>query len=226
MESFTATTATTNTGTSTTLTLKNGVNVDMTLAELAAATDGYIIKTDTAVTTGATIVGSRGADTITGSKFADTITGGEGADTITGGAGNDTIILTESVSAKDVVILGSVTAAGIDTIVGFNAGTNVIGGQVDTIKTSAAANTAALALTDKGTLDKATYATLDLAIATFATGGANATTALNAYTFKYDSKDYLLIDNGTAGYDAATDSVVEITGLVGTLVVTDIFNAS
>ena len=49
---------------------------------------------------------------------------------------------------------------------------------------------------------------------------------MNAYTFKYDSKDYLLIDNGTDGYLAGTDSVVEITGLVGTLDVSDILNAT
>ena len=232
VESFTATAATTNavvsaadSSTGTTLTLKDGVNVDMTLATLAGSANGYTIKTDAAVTTGATIVGSRGDDTITGSKFADTITGGEGQDTITAGAGADTIILTESVSAIDTVVLGTVTAAGIDTIVGFNAGTGIVGGQVDTIKTSATANTSALVLSDKGTLATTTYANLDAALASFATTGANATTALNAYTFKYDSKDYLLIDNGTAGYDAATDSVVEITGLVGILDATDILNA-
>ena len=35
----------------------------------------------------------------------------------------------------------------------------------------------------------------------------------------------MLIDNGTDGYDAATDSVVEIVGLVGTLDAADILNA-
>ena len=223
-EDWTATAASTNAAKTedTILNLKDGVDINMTLATFAAATNGYTIKTDAAVTQGATIVGSGAADIITGSTFADTITGGEGADTITGGAGNDTIILTENISAKDVVILGSVTAAGIDTIVGFNAGGTGAGTEVDTIKTSAAA-----ALAGKGTLDKATYATLDAAIASFAAGGANATAATkSAYTFKYDSKDYLLIDNdGVAGYLAATDSVVEITGLVGTLDVTDILIA-
>ena len=130
------------------------------------------------------------------------------------GSNDDTFKVTTGASEALEITSG----AGNDTIVGFTA-------EKDKIKTSNTAGTDAEGFLNKGTLDKATYATLDLAIASFAAGGANATTALNAYQFKYDSKDYLLIDNGTDGYDAATDSVVEIVGLVGTLDAADILNA-
>ena len=140
VEDFTATAATSNTSTKTTLTLADGVDVDMTLATIAAATDGYIINTDATlnvITVAATIVGSRGADTITTSKYDDTITGGENADIITGGLGADTINLTESVSTVDNVVFTAQTEGsaigvaagsftGFDTITGFTVGTDAI----------------------------------------------------------------------------------------------------
>lgn len=70
-----------------------------------------------------TIDGGAGDDTIVGNGGADVLTGGEGADTITGGTGNDTIVLTETTSAVDTVVLAT---ASIDTITGFKSGTDKI----------------------------------------------------------------------------------------------------
>jgi len=108
------------------------------------------------ITTGAggdTITGSRGADNITSNDGADSVLGGagndtltvgNGADTVSGGAGNDSVVLTESVSSADVILISSDVEAetsdsgfdeaesgvidrGQDTITSFTAG-------VDTIK--------------------------------------------------------------------------------------------
>jgi Ca2+-binding RTX toxin-like protein len=108
------------------------------------------------ITTGAgadTITGSPGADTITTVAGNDTITGGagndsitsgNGADTVTPGTGTDSVILTESVSSADIVIINTdpetategdsefVTASGEgnntgeDTITTFTAGVDTI----------------------------------------------------------------------------------------------------
>lgn len=150
------------------------------------------------------VTGSAGVDIITGTSIADTFTGGAGKDILTGGAGADTFVV------------GNVTTDGIDHITDF------VGG-VDKIHTSATATKAAVGLVDKGAL---TGADLDTVLGTFATNGTNVTVEKTAYTFTYDGHSYLLVDNATAGYDAGTDSVIDITGMTGTLVAGDIFNAA
>ncbi len=222
---FTATAASMQSSTGTiadvVLTLNDGINIDMTLATITGAL-GYTISTIGTATVGSTIVGSRSADTITGSKFADTITGGEGADTITAGKGADTIILTESVSAIDTVIVTAQKIAdGLDTIVDFRGG-------VDVLKTGITPATAAFTDMTSTTLSTTSYATLALA----AQGAVNAAqtvlagnyaTAGDAITFVYDSKTYLLVNAGTdSTFDDGSDVMVELVGLDGTLAITDI----
>ena len=88
------------------------------------------------------ITGTTAANTITGGDFADTLTGGEGTDTLNGGAGSDSIVLTETTSVADTVVINSVVGTsegsgrttvtgnandtGDDTITGFNLGTDII----------------------------------------------------------------------------------------------------
>lgn len=144
--------------------------------------------------------------TIIGGAAADKITGGSGADVLTGNGASDTFVVT------------NVTAGKIDKITDFEAGSDKIA--TGTNKTKAAVN-----YTDKGEFSVSAYATLDDILATFATGKANATVEKEAYSFVYDNKTYVLIDNGTTGYDKATDSVVEITGYTGTSTAADFLNA-
>ncbi len=143
--------------------------------------------------------------TIIGGAAADKITGGSGADVLTGNGASDTFVVT------------NVTAGKIDKITDFEAGSDKI---ATGAKTKAAVN-----YTDKGEFAVSAYATLDDVLATFATGKANATIEKEAYSFVYDNKTYVLIDNGTTWYDKATDSVVEITGYTGTLTAADFLNA-
>lgn len=143
-----------------------------------------------------------------------TIIGGAAADKITGGSGADVLTVN---GASDTFVVTNVTAGKIDKITDFEAGSDKIA--TGTNKTKAAVN-----YTDKGEFAVSAYATLDDVLATFATGKANATVAKEAYSFVYDNKTYVLIDNGGAGYDGATDSVVEITGYTGTLTAADFLN--
>lgn len=172
--------------------------------------------TDLKFALSATVTGSKvdasaftGKLDITGSSKADVIIGGSGDDTITGGAGNDTLT---GGAGKDTFKIDNVTAAGIDTITDFAAGTDKI------------QFVAATAITDKGTLSSVTFADFDAALASFASGGANATTATagGVYVFTYGTDKYALIEDGSnAGYLAGEDAVVKITGHTGTLALTD-----
>jgi Ca2+-binding RTX toxin-like protein len=178
-----------------------------TLAFIARSGNAFDTGTDTVtINAGAT------SSTIVGTSIVDVIVGGAGADAITGGGGADTLTLSGGI---DTVTVGTVTAGGIDII------TDLVGG-TDVIKTGAFA-TAALALTAVGAVAGADLAT---ALGTFAAGQANATVALNAYTFTHGGNTYLVIDNGTTGYAAGTDSVIQITGVTGTLAAAGIFNAT
>jgi len=89
-----------------------------------------------------TIVGGAGTDGINGGTGNDTLTGGEGTDTITGAAGSDSIILTETQSVADIVVINAVEGTssdsgrttvtgdnndtGADTVTGFAFGTDTI----------------------------------------------------------------------------------------------------
>lgn len=142
-----------------------------------------------------------------------TIIGGAAADKITGGSGADVLTVN---GASDTFVVTNVTAGKIDKITDFEAGSDKIA--------TGAKTKAAVKYTDKGEFAVSAYATLDDVLATFATGKANVTAEKEAYSFVYDNKTYVLIDNGTGGYDKDTDSVVEITGYTGTLTAADFLN--
>ena len=87
------------------------------------------------------ITAGAGADTITGGAGNDTIRAGNGADTVDAGAGVDSILLSESVSAADVIQVSAVVGTsdsneveassgfidnGEDTITTFTAGVDTI----------------------------------------------------------------------------------------------------
>lgn len=199
----------------------------MTLATLAGPTHGYTIKTDAAVTTGATIVGSRGVDFITGSKFADTITGGEGADTITAGAGNDTINLLESVSAVDTIrintIAESTTSANVKTISNFVSGVDKINFaqgalSLTGVTTDGTSAVSAMSAAVANTTTVNSIADVYTALATYTTLKASAAdgsaTIAQAYTFANGTAagTYVVVNDATAGFQAATDVVIHLTG--------------
>ncbi|MFN8723758.1 MAG: beta strand repeat-containing protein [Rhodospirillales bacterium] len=144
------------------------------------------------------LVGGSGNDVLFGLAAADTVSGGAGNDFISGGAGADTLTGGDGVDTFEVTTDGTTT---IDTITDLVLGTDLIvvtaaptAGVVTSVH-AAAGGTLALAAADAGT-----------AI------GAN-----KAGIFTYSGSSYLLINDGTAGTIAATDTVIKINGYTGTL---------
>ena len=145
-----------------------------------------------------TISGGDGADSLLGGTGADSITGGEGADSITGGTGNDTIVLTETTSAIDKVILATAATNGVDTITGFAVG-------VDTITFQTADTTV---VTTAGTAVFATGAATLVTSATYVANAIGSTTTSDVLELTG-----LTSANGDLG--AATDGT-ELFKLLGT----------
>jgi hypothetical protein len=154
------------------------------------------------------INGTAAADTADFSKltFDGTIADALTDTTITMGAGNDTVTLS---AAEDTVVLNDVTAAGIDTVIGFDADDDIL--------------STGLALAADGDIIDATgddYDTgnVDLvaAVTALAIAEGDATDAAEkAIVFNYGGDQYVLITDTTDGdaYDAALDVVVKLNGV-------------
>ncbi|TWI87412.1 uncharacterized protein DUF4214 [Roseibium hamelinense] len=143
------------------------------------------------------ITGNAGNDTLQAGASEDILSGGAGNDVIDGGAGNDTMTGGDGTDNFVVDVNGLTT---VDVITDMVLGT-------DNFVVNAAPGSVT------GTVTAATGASL-------AAAAANAGTTIGANTagiFTYDGSSYLLINDGTAGTIAATDTIVNITGYTGTL---------
>jgi len=166
-----------------------------------------------------TVTGGSGADTIDISAYTtlattlgggagnDTITGGAAADSISGGAGNDTISVTEAtgVTAVDTISFAAAASNGVDTISGFETGSDVLRLEADdTTMTTAAGNAAAVVLKNGAAL-LALGATFD------ATGLVNpaADDVVELLGLNYD--------NGNLGATGVTDGteLLKLMGVTG-----------
>ncbi len=156
--------------------------------------------------------GGRGDDTVYGGAGSDTLRGGDGNDFLVGELGNDILY---GGAGSDKFVVFTVDSGGVDYIADLSEQDE------DVIVTIPSATEAALGL-HAIDLSGGIYSDLDAVLATFALNGDNQTTALHAYTFSFDGKDYLLIDNGTDGLEG-NDTLVEITG-AGTLTAQMIIN--
>ena len=140
-----------------------------------------------------TLTGTSANDFLVGGANNDVLTGACGKDTLTGGLGNDKFVyqnLTDSLLAN------------FDVITDFNATTGN-----DLFR----ASTARAGFVDVGTVN-----TLDTAgIGAKLTAAAFASNF--ATQFSFGQKTFIAINDATAGFNASTDSIIEITGLIGTL---------
>jgi Ca2+-binding RTX toxin-like protein len=211
-----------------TIQLLAGHSYSLTFASTAdaAVLDGSALGAGDAMTvdasaltgTGMDLIGGAGNDVLVGGTLSDhfdlshggtdTITGGGGADTIAAAtAGNDTFVYTA---------VGNSTSAVYDTISNVDFGSDLF--KVSTIGAVAGIDTAVTT----GALSTATFDT-NLA----ADIGAGQLAAHHAVLFTADSgtlagHTFLIVDeNGTVGYQAGADLVIEVTGAAGTLTTSD-----
>jgi hypothetical protein len=144
-----------------------------------------------------------GDDVLKGGAGDDDFTAGAGADTLTGGAGADRIDVGDGADTIAIGAAGHSTGAGRDTVVNFS-------GKKDVFDLSAAI-TAVDADVSAGALSEASF-DADIAAAV----GAGQMGAGHAVLFSPDAGDlagrvFLIADrNGTAGYQAGADYVVEL----------------
>lgn len=160
-----------------------------------------------ATTTFTTAVLSGSAnDTITGNASVNTLIGNSGNNRITGGGGGDT--LTGQIGADTFAYgaNGESLLASFDKITDFEIGTD----SIDAARTSGALGAS------KGTVSALTAAGIS-AVLTNTTFSA----ATNAAWFTFGSgatqRTFLALNNGTRGFSASTDAIIEMTGFSGSM---------
>lgn len=187
-----------------------------------------------------TLTGGTGNDTIVGGSAVDTIVVGAGTtgNTITGAGGADLIDLTGS-TGSDVIrydtIATSANASGtqVDTITGFKAGVDKINFAqgalsltgVTTDGTGDAVATMAAVVSNATSV--ATLADVYTALAAYTTltasAAAGTATVAQVYSFANGAAagTYLVVNDATAGFQAATDVVIKLVGLEGNISAAD-----
>jgi Ca2+-binding RTX toxin-like protein len=143
------------------------------------------------------LTGTSGNDTLIGGANNDVLTGLGGKDRLTGGLGGDRFVyqtLTDSLLAN------------FDEITDFNANAN---------------NDLFLVTTERSAFTNVeVVATLDntgiIAKLTTANFGANS-----AAQFTFGTRSFVAINDATAGFSETTDAIIEVTGLTGTLGLTN-----
>ena len=143
------------------------------------------------------LVGTSGNDTLIGGAKNDVLKGLGGKDILTGGLGSDRF---------DYTTLTDSLLANFDVITDFNAN---------------ASNDLLLVTTARSVFTNVgTVATLDntgiIAKLNTTNFGINA-----AAQFTFGSRNFVAINNGTAGFSQTTDAIIEVTGLTGTLGLTN-----
>ena len=149
-----------------------------------------------------TLNGGAGNDTLNGGANNDILFGGAGNDILTGGLQKDTLTGGLGVDRFDYRVLTDSLLSDFDVVSDFNATSGNDLFLVTTART--------------GFFDVGSVATLDTAgVAAKLT--AAAFTVNSAAQFTFGSRTFVAINNATAGFSATTDAIIEVTGLTGTL---------
>jgi Ca2+-binding RTX toxin-like protein len=201
--------------------------VDMNTPGYDFLTGGGLIRADAAIaslpingtpgndnltgTANADIInGLAGNDTLSGLAGNDRLNGGAGKDTLTGGVGADTFIFQfgqSPVSLSDIIMGFAIGSDKIDLLTQGGAAMNAPGGF------SRAANNTATTLP---TVVTQVFTDANGALAGNQALGINRA-ALVVATNAAIAGTYLVINDGTAGFQAGNDLVVKLTGYTGTL---------
>ncbi|MFN6185199.1 MAG: ELWxxDGT repeat protein [Microcystis sp.] len=152
--------------------------------------------------------GAAGTDTLIGGAGNDTLNGAAGIDTLTGGTGTDIFIFQFSQS----------TSAALDRVTDFAIGTD----KIDLLSQAGGAINAPLAFTRAANSTTTNINTIVTNVFTDANGATAGNQALGTNSAALvrvanATTTYLIINNGTAGFQSANDLVINLTGLTGTL---------
>ena len=163
--------------------------------------------------------GGAGNDTIIGGGGNDTIIGGVGADQLTGGAGNDTFVFASAADTRGTFVAADTTTANIDRITDFAGNGNLAG---DTIAVAAAgfgpAAGSPVSVTAFTVANANNYNDLAGALAGIqASTGVLLSVADITVSAGSLAGRYVVINDGAAGYTAATDAIIGLTGVTGAL---------
>ncbi|HXL99045.1 MAG TPA: DUF4347 domain-containing protein, partial [Rhizomicrobium sp.] len=140
-------------------------------------------------------------DTIAAGDGTNTIKGGGGADSLTGGSGADTFVYSAAADS---------TGASYDTVHGFDASADFF----DTTITVGAIDTTVAA----GRLSTANFDTNLAAAVGSGQLGSHDAVLFTPTIGNLAGHTFLVVDiNGTAGYQAGQDLVIDVTGMAGTL---------
>ncbi|CCI12080.1 conserved hypothetical protein [Microcystis aeruginosa PCC 9806] len=150
--------------------------------------------------------GAAGTDTLIGGAGNDTLNGAAGIDTLTGGVGTDIFIFQFSQS----------TSAALDQVTDFAIGDD----KIDLLSQAGAAINAPVAFTRAANSTTTNINTIVTNVFTDANGATagNQALGINSAVLVRDnsSSTYLIINDGTAGFQSANDLVINLTGLTGT----------
>ena len=143
------------------------------------------------------ITGNASANTLIGNSGSNRITGGGGADTLTGGAGADTFVYGANSDSL---------RASFDRITDFVIGTD----SIDAFRASGALGAS------KGNVTALTAAGISAVL-----NNTRFSAATNAAWFTFGSgasqRTFLALNDGTRGFSASTDAIIEMTGFSGNM---------
>ncbi|MFN6222184.1 MAG: bluetail domain-containing putative surface protein, partial [Dolichospermum sp.] len=167
---------------------------------ITAANVENLTLTGTAAING---TGSTGNNVITGNGANNTLDGGAGNDILTGGLGKDTLTGGLGVDRFDYRTLANSALSIFDVITDFNATTG---------------NDLFLVTTARSGFNNVTTPVATLDATGIAARLTNTVFAANfAAQFTFGTRTFVAINNATAGFSATTDAIIEVTGLTGTL---------
>lgn len=156
------------------------------------------------------LIGNSGANVINGDNGNDGLSGGAGADTLTGGQGTDAFAFQ----------FGQSTVSATDRITDFTIGTDRIGllsSDASTVITPSSFTRAAdKTVTTLVNLANQVFTDANGALAGNQALGVNGA-ALVKVTSGAIAGTYLAVNDSTAGFQASSDLLVNLTGLTGTL---------